>query len=148
MRDYGVVRADTALAGSRPVRSIVAITLGGLIVIPELVSLIGTVRRLQRTERVATGHARSGSLPIALFTAQVILPIASQVHGLALLRLPALGAFFAAAGLVQARLNRAWSAPGAALNGSAPSAEGAPGTSIADPEHERAAIAPIAPASS
>ena len=127
MRDLGIARDDPELAGSSPVRSILAVTLGALLVIPELISLIGTARRVQRVERLITGRARSAVIPIALFIAAVVLGIAAGFRGLGLLVVVSVLAFLTAIALIQSRLNRAWTAAGAAVIGSERFAQPAPG---------------------
>jgi len=127
MRDVGIACDDAELAGSSPVRSILAVTLGGLIVIPEVISLIGTVRRVQRVERLATGRARPAAIPTALFITAVVLRNASGFRGLELVGLVSAPAFLAAIALIQSRLNRACTVAGAAVIGSGCSAQPAPG---------------------
>jgi hypothetical protein len=126
MRDFGSARGDRELGGSSPVRSVLAVTLGGLIVIPELISLIGTVKRVQRSERLGVGSAGSAVIPIALFIAGMILSIAAQFRGLELLLLLSVPAYLTAEALVQARLNRVWTAAGVAVVGSGDPAAPAP----------------------
>jgi hypothetical protein len=146
MRDFGRVRGDASLAGSRPTRSILAVTLGGLIVIPELISLVGTVHRVQRTERLATVGARPAGTPIALFVVGAVLPIASRAHGLASLGLVGLAAYAAALALVQVRLNRAWSAADTAPARAEHSPEAAQAVSMVGSEDAGATVVPVAPA--
>ena len=130
MRDLGAARGDAELAGSSPVRSILAVTLGGLIVIPELISLIGTVRRVQRVEHLTTGRARSAVIPIALFIASVVLGIAEQLSGPVWLFFVSVAMFLTAVALIQSRLNRAWTAGAVSHTTSQPRSEPiAPATS-------------------
>ena len=114
MRDFGRSRGDRELADLRPWRSLLAVTLGGLIVVPELVSYVRTARRVQIVEQVATGAAsRAVGLTILLVTA-VLLPLDGYVHIAApLFALGGLIAFAAAVASIQARLNAAWQTSGA-----------------------------------
>jgi hypothetical protein len=111
MRDFGAGRGDSRLAASRPWSSVVAMTVGGLIVIPRIVTFVRTVGRMQAVERIATGASRPASgLTVALVGA-VILPLGVQVHRIGVyLALAGVVAFVAAISLIQARLNAAWRA--------------------------------------
>jgi len=82
---------------------------------------------VRRVERLTSGRARPAVIPIALFIAAVLLGIAAEFRGLALLVLVSVSAFLAAVALIQSRLNRAWSAAGAAVIGSERFAAPAPG---------------------
>jgi hypothetical protein len=52
-RDFGRARHDRELADSSPLSSILAVTLGALLIVPAVVSIFGTVHRVQRVERLA-----------------------------------------------------------------------------------------------
>jgi hypothetical protein len=56
MRDFGASRLDAQLAASRPWRSVLAVTVGRLAVVPPLVSPPRCVERTAMTERLATGR--------------------------------------------------------------------------------------------
>jgi hypothetical protein len=52
-RDFGRARHDCELAGSSPLWSALAVTFGALLIVPAVVSIFGTVHRVQRAERLA-----------------------------------------------------------------------------------------------
>jgi hypothetical protein len=111
MRDYGSAVGDSELAGSKPVRSVLAVTIGGVLVIPTLVSYVRIVARMQRVERIATGASRGGAGLIALFFGPVVIPFATGFAGVRLSDLGTLGlALFlvTAYALIQSRLNAVW----------------------------------------
>jgi hypothetical protein len=109
LRDYGAARGDERLAESRPWRSLLAVTVGGLLVIPALVAYVHTIGRLQDAERIATGERRAAWSLIALWVGSTLLSIASGVAGYPLLlSLLTLVAGLAAMALTQARLNGVW----------------------------------------
>ncbi|HSO97990.1 MAG TPA: hypothetical protein VLP43_03490 [Solirubrobacteraceae bacterium] len=115
LRDYGAARGDERLAESRPWRSVLAVTVGGLVVIPALVAYVHTIGRLQDAERVATGERRAAWSLMALWIGSTLLSIASGVAGYSLvLSLVTLGAGLAAIALTQARLNGVWRKSGLA----------------------------------
>jgi hypothetical protein len=109
MRDFGASRRDSQLAGSEPWKSVLAVTLGGLVVIPALVSLLRFVERAVVTEQLATGRIRRARGLRVLAVGSTLLPRGVYVHGA--------GALFSLCGFValvvfvsslQARLNTAW----------------------------------------
>jgi len=55
MADYGRVNGHSDELGDSPVTSLVAITLGALIIVPALVSLFRTFKRIQALQRIAGG---------------------------------------------------------------------------------------------
>jgi Domain of unknown function (DUF4234) len=117
MRDYGSVGGDHDLAESNPVASVLAVTIGSVVVIPALVSLVRTVGRVQRVERMATEESRSGAGPIALLVGCEVISLATAVHGVpGSLSLLGLAAFAIAIALVQARLNVTWQQDGAVVD--------------------------------
>jgi hypothetical protein len=111
MRDFGLAHGDDGLAQSSPTRSVLAITIGGIVVVPELVSYVRIVGRLREVERIGTGETRSGAGLIALLVGSMLVSLARSVHGA-----PAGLVLFGAAGfviafaLIQARLNAVWRA--------------------------------------
>lgn len=111
MRDVGAVYRDRELAESRPGQSLLAITLGGLIVIPRLISLAHTVSRLRAIERAVRGTAGPGTGLTVLLLASAIVPAAGYVKGVGVVfaLLGAIG-FAIAMALIQRRLNEVWSA--------------------------------------
>jgi hypothetical protein len=115
MRDFGASHYERALAATKPWLSGLAITVGRLLVIPGLISVIRTVRRVQAVERIASDAARRSGAVISLLVAASLLPLGASVHRVVgLLALAGFGAFVAAVTLVQGRLNAAWRAVGAA----------------------------------
>lgn len=109
MRDFGAARGDRQLADSKPARSVLAITVGGLFVLPPFISLVRTTGRVHDVERLAFRTARSRSGLIVLVLASELLSDAAFVRGV--------GVAFAVAGaigiglafgLIQARLNGVW----------------------------------------
>jgi hypothetical protein len=115
MRDFGASYDERALAATKPWLAVLAITFGRLLVIPGLISVVRTVRRVQAVERIAWDAARPSGAVISLFVAASLLPLGASVHKVGgLLALGGFGAFVAALTLVQGRLNAAWRAAGAA----------------------------------
>jgi hypothetical protein len=92
---------------------VLAVTIGGLIVVPELVSFVRVVGRLRAVERIVTGMARSGSGLTALLIGSVLVSLARFVQGTptALIFLGGAGIAVAFA-LIQARLNAVWQETG------------------------------------
>jgi hypothetical protein len=114
MRDFGSARGDHDLARSRPWRSVLAITIGGLIVIPALVSLVATLRRVQAVEREASGSSGQISALTALVVGSQLLSLGQFVGGIGVwFGLIGCGAYLTAIVLVQVRLNAAWYRGGA-----------------------------------
>jgi hypothetical protein len=62
LRDYGAAYGDTELADSKPRNSLLAITLGALVIVPFFVSVFGFVGRCRRVERIGGGRLTSGWL--------------------------------------------------------------------------------------
>jgi hypothetical protein len=114
MRDFGIEQRDNELAKSRPWVSLLAVTLGALLVVPRLVSLIRTVLRLQSVERLATDSARPGGSVITLLVISSILPVivlATHARGGAgPLDVLSVATLLTAYGMLQSRLNAAWRA--------------------------------------
>lgn len=115
LRDYGAARGDQRLAKSSPWRSVLAVSLGNLLVIPALVAYVRTVGRLLDAERIATGERRTARTLLALWVGSTLLPIASVIAGYQLaLSLIATIAGLGAIALTQDRLNRVWREGGVA----------------------------------
>lgn len=109
LRDYGAAHGHERLAKSRPWRSVLAVTVGGVLVIPALVAYIHTIGRLQDAESIATGERRTVRSLMALWVGGTLLSVASIVAGYPLaLSLVALMAGLGAIALTQDRLNRVW----------------------------------------
>jgi len=69
MRDLGRARGDIVLAMSRPAHSAWALIVGGVVVVPTIVSVIGTTDRLRRCERLFACGAGAGTTVVALVSA-------------------------------------------------------------------------------
>jgi hypothetical protein len=78
MRDYGRAREDSQLAAVRPWLSVLATTVGMLLIVPPAVSLWRTVRRIERCERY-TGPRPGAGVLIAVLVAGYVLSIAAGV---------------------------------------------------------------------
>jgi hypothetical protein len=87
MRDYG--RSRNADLGQNPGNSVLAVTLGALIIVPAIVSMWRTSDRIQRSEEVA-GVDRGANGPIIFILLLIIGPV---------------GVWYA-----QSELNKAWNA--------------------------------------
>jgi len=73
LRDVGRLGGDESLGASRPSRSVVAVILGGLILVPGIVSYLRFARRLRDGERAAGAAVnRSGVIATVLVAAQII----------------------------------------------------------------------------
>ena len=109
MREFGSARGDRHLAESKPVRSVLAITVGGLLVLPPFISLVRATGRLQEVKRLAFQTQRSRASLIALMLSSELLSDAACVRGvgvaLAFAGTVGIGLAF---GLFQARLNEVW----------------------------------------
>lgn len=109
MRDFGAGRGDRQLAESNPTRSLLAITVGGWLVIPRLISLVRTTGRVQEVQRLAFGTAPSRSGLIALVVFSELLSAAAFVRGVGVAFAFAGAVGIALAfGLIQAQLNWVW----------------------------------------
>jgi hypothetical protein len=91
MADYGRAKGTTEL-GDSPGKSVLAITLGALIIVPAILSIISTFKRVQATQRL-TGQTAVINGWIGVLLLVVISP-----------------AFYA---YMQSGLNSAWKAVGA-----------------------------------
>ena len=114
MRDYGRERGDEALARTRPWMSVLAVTLGGLVLVPPLVSEWRTVRRIDASERLAGAPAGPTSLTLCLVAGASAISwaglfVANTVAAYALL-LAGAAVLIAASVLMQQRLTRLWPA--------------------------------------
>ena len=102
MRDLG--RARGVDLGQKPVNSLLAVTIGWIIIVPAIVSLWRTSDRIQRTQDTAGAGAERGANGPVLF---VLLLLVSLV-----------GVWFA-----QNELNKAWAKQGAGAPPSLPPTE-------------------------
>jgi hypothetical protein len=108
MHDFGVARGDRELAASRPWRSVAAMTLGHLIVIPEVLTIVRTVRRVHAVERIGAGARRPAAAATALLLGSVAASLATAMSGATALWPLGLLMFAAGAALAQRRLNAVW----------------------------------------
>src|SRR3954470_1639576 len=102
MRDFG--RARNADLGQSPGNSVLAVTLGWIIIVPAIVSMWRTSDRIQRTEELA-GVERPASGPIIFILLLLIGPV---------------GVWYA-----QSELNKAWTAQTAGASPALPATEAA-----------------------
>ena len=122
MRDYGSSRGDRALSASQPVSSVLAVTIGCILILPPIVSFIGAVGRLQRVERLASGRSRSGAGLIVLLVGGELMSLVRPGQGVSVaIAVFAYAAYIAASGLIQSRLNAVWRSDGADRFDGAPS---------------------------
>jgi hypothetical protein len=56
MADYGRAHGHSAELGDSPVTSVLAITLGALVIVPALVSIFRCFKRIQALQRIAGGN--------------------------------------------------------------------------------------------
>lgn len=93
LRDYGEARGDAELAESNPVMSVLAVTLGALIIIPPFVSYYRCTQRIKRAQELSGISDRlNGWILVACYVGTFILT------------LPGLAIPF----LVQENLNKVW----------------------------------------
>jgi Domain of unknown function (DUF4234) len=108
MRDFGLRNGDRELASTNPWASVLGLIIGAFVVIPRLVTLVRTVRRLQSVERIATGTTRQARGLYAGVLASALLPLGVSARRIGeLFALAGLVAFAVSATLMQRRLNAA-----------------------------------------
>lgn len=73
LRDFGRRHGQEWLARSDPHRSLLAVTVGVVLVVPPFISLANTVRRIRRAEQVAEVKAANGWIVGAVALASVAL---------------------------------------------------------------------------
>jgi uncharacterized protein DUF4234 len=73
MRDFGRAHGDQELADSNPTLSILAVTLGALVIIPALVSYWGTTSRIRRMQRACNVTPIEGWIIAVLYVAGFFL---------------------------------------------------------------------------
>ena len=66
LRDYGRARGTDEL-GTSPGKSVLAITLGALIIVPAILSLINTFKRVQRAQQLTGGEGLNGWIGLVLY---------------------------------------------------------------------------------
>src|SRR5262249_3572766 len=112
MRDYGRTRADRPLASSRPGLSILAVTLGSLVVVPALVSRWRAVRRMQACERFVTLGDPSADALLVVVLVSSALGVIPAIVGVGLVWIATAVAstalVLATTFAMQRRLNEVW----------------------------------------
>lgn len=131
LRDYGVVYKNEYLAKTKPWLSVLATTLGFLLIVPPFVSWWRTTARIRRAQEIAREPLISGWLIAGLYVAMLFVAFAG-------LAIPA---------YVQSQLNGIWkkypaldpaSAPAhlqAGEGAQAPAATGAPAETQTEPQN-------------
>ena len=66
MADYGKAKGSDKL-GDSPGKSVLAITLGGLIIVPAIISTINTFKRVQAAQRLAGQEQLNGWIGLILY---------------------------------------------------------------------------------
>ena len=112
MRDYGASCEDRELAASRPVRSLLAVVACPFWLFAPMISLVRTVGRLQRVERLASGSTRSGTGLIVLLVGGYVMGSVPSREGSIAISLIGFATCFIASALIQSRLNAVWRASG------------------------------------
>jgi hypothetical protein len=121
MRDYAANQNDDELASSRPVRSLLALIACPLVLFPPMVSLVRTVGRLKRLERLASGYARPGTGLTVLLVGGQVMSFVPARQGAIAISLLGIAVCFIASALIQGRLNAAWRASGTECTSPLPS---------------------------
>lgn len=75
LRDFGAAYGDAELAESKPVASLLAMTVGALVIIPAIASLWGFVGRVRRVQGIGGARLTSGWL-VAILVLTLILLVA------------------------------------------------------------------------
>jgi hypothetical protein len=77
LRDYGRAQGDAELGESNPTMSVLAVTIGALIIAPPFVSWYRATKRIQRAEELAgTGQQLSGWLMVAFYVGALVTTVA------------------------------------------------------------------------
>ncbi len=112
MRDFGRSRGNAALGESKPGMSVVAVTAGALVVVPWMVSVWRTVRRIEACERIAGSRPESSALVLSLLIGASLVSWVGVFagHGPVAIALTYIGipAAMVASALMQRRLTRIW----------------------------------------
>ena len=66
-KEYGAAQGDAELADSNPTNSVLAITLGALIIVPAIISYINTVKREQRVQQLGGVEPLNGWIVLILY---------------------------------------------------------------------------------
>jgi hypothetical protein len=108
MRDLGRSGGQHELAASKPLKSLLAVTIGGLLVVPPIISYLHTITRVQTVERISTGSSRSVTALRTILVGSVTASLGGSIRGAGPgLALGSLAALSAGAAVIQARLNAA-----------------------------------------
>ncbi|MDX6615614.1 MAG: hypothetical protein QOD60_705 [Solirubrobacterales bacterium] len=76
LRDYGRAQGDEELAQSNPTMSVLAVTLGALIIVPPFVSWYRATKRIQRAQELAGTGGMSGWLMVAFYIGALVTTVA------------------------------------------------------------------------
>jgi Domain of unknown function (DUF4234) len=108
MRDFGSTHGHQGLAASKPGKSLLAVTIGGLVVVPKVVSYLHTISRVQTIERICAGVSRPTTTVKTLLIGSVVTALGTSIRSVGpALALSSLAALSAGAAIIQARLNAA-----------------------------------------
>jgi Domain of unknown function (DUF4234) len=77
LRDYGKAKGTNEL-GTSPGTSVLAITLGALVIVPAILSVINTFKRVQGAQRLAGVEVLNGWLALVLYL--VLSPAFFRLH--------------------------------------------------------------------
>lgn len=88
MKAFGAAKGDADLAESRPGSSVLAVTLGAILVVPAIMSWLGTLNRVRRVQRLA---GEADAISVGLCVVLTIFGLSVVVYY-----------------LVQTALNAAW----------------------------------------
>jgi hypothetical protein len=77
LRDYGRAQGDEDLADSNPTMSVLAVTIGALVIVPPFVSWYRATKRIQRAEELAgTGPQLNGWMMVAFYVGTILTTVA------------------------------------------------------------------------
>jgi hypothetical protein len=114
MRDFRRARGNAALRESKPGLSVVAVTVGWIVIVPALLSQWRAVRRIEACERIAGSRPESSALILALLVGASTVPwigwFMEQGVAAVVVTYSGLPAVIAATVLMQRRLTRLWAA--------------------------------------
>jgi hypothetical protein len=66
-KEYGAAQGDQELADSNPTNSVLAVTLGALIIVPAIISFVNTVKRAQRVQQLGGVEPLNGWIVLLLY---------------------------------------------------------------------------------
>ena len=72
MKDFGRARGDMELAKTEPLLSVLATTIGALVIVPPFVSFVNTIRRIRRAEAAAGREQWDTGVIFALAAATIL----------------------------------------------------------------------------